>query len=443
MALYSKGYGGYFKQGLASGISQEMQWGQQILDIIERKRLKDELKKEKDKILTQTNEVTKMIDTYGADNLYSDSEVLSLRTFVLSAAAEIQDRFMPIIENIDAGNTKQASEQIKQIDEYVNYLMGLDLTPGQVETSIENFKNGGFITSENALRYFEAKENIVKEQIKARELQPVRPTAERFTSVAELQEKYPGEAYEYDSRSGMYVLKYQKPEAPTALSAKDNWAINAYKEGKINFDELSKYMGTYIEPKKATTLEEKIETAKRYGASNEEIKGMLVGKTTEAITPEGEITAGQKRSWDMASSVIFGSSDWVTGISKPGIISQNISNKLNMGQPLTDDEKAEVRNNYNSIKGTLPEEIKSIIESQLQRYGIPLETSVITPEPTTTPEPEPKKWWEFWKKETKPELGPGEAEKDYSTMSEEELYNLAIAGDKKAYEEAKRRGFFK
>jgi len=114
-----------------------------------------------------------------------------------------------------------------------------------------------------------------------------------------------------------------------------------------------------------------------------------------------------------------------------------------MGQPLTDDEKAEVRNNYNSIKGTLPEEIKSIIESQLQRYGIHLEASVITPEPTTTPEPEPKKWWEFWKKETKPELGPGEAEKDYSTMSEEELYNLAIAGDKEAYEEAKRRGFFK
>ena len=192
MALYNKGFQGYFKQGLASGISQEMQWGQQILDIIERKRLKDELKKEKNKILTQTNEVTKMIDTYGADNLYSNSEVLSLRTFVLSAAAEIQDRFMPIIENIDAGNTKQASEQIKQIDEYVNYLMGLDLTPGQVETSIENFKNGGFITSENALRYFEAKENIVKEQIKARELQPVRPTAERFTSVAELHEKYPG-----------------------------------------------------------------------------------------------------------------------------------------------------------------------------------------------------------------------------------------------------------
>ena len=36
-----------------------------------------------------------------------------------------------------------------------------------------------------------------------------------------------------------------------------------------------------------------------------------------------------------------------------------------------------------------------------------------------------------------------EPQKDYTNMNEEELYNLAMAGDKLAYEEAKRRGFIK
>jgi len=442
MALYSKGYGGYFKQGLASGISQGMQWGQQILDIRERKKLKEELQKEKDKILTQTNELIKMIDTYGADNLYSDSEILSLQTFALSASAEVQNRFMPIIENINAGNIKQASEQIKQIDEYVNYIMGLDLTPGQVEASIKSFKDGGFITSEKALRYFEAQENMVKEAIKARELQPVQPE-DIWSKAAILPQEVRAE---YLRSKGEPIPTIEKEGTP--LSGRDKIMINAYKSGSISFDNFLKYMGAYIEPEKSTALEEKIQTAIQYGASNEEIKDMLVGKTAEKVTPEGEITAGQKRAYDMASSILFGSSDWVTGISKPGIISMSISNKLNMGQPLTEEEKAEVRNNYNSIKGTLPEETKSIIESQLQRYGISLEAPIITEEPTITPKPEPKKWWEFWKKgtTTTTETTPTETtpvKKDYTTMTEEELYNLAMAGDKEAYEEAKRRGLIK
>ncbi|MBA7562093.1 hypothetical protein ES695_02165 [Candidatus Atribacteria bacterium 1244-E10-H5-B2] len=130
----------------------------------------------------------------------------------------------------------------------------------------------------------------------------------------------------------------------------------------------------------------------------------MAGITQESLRepekpiPEGEITAGEKRTWDMASSVLFGSSDFVTGISKPGIISTMISSKLNMGDTLTEEENTEVRNNYNAIKGTLPSEVLGIVESQLKRYGIPLEAP--EPEPVITPEPEPKRWWEFWKGET-------------------------------------------
>ena len=79
-------------------------------------------------------------------------------------------------------------------------------------------------------------------------------------------------------------------EEGTPLSAKDNWAIEHYNlpekhPEKISFDQLSLYMGVKITPEKATALEEKIAEAKQYGATNEEIKNMLVGKSTELTPP--------------------------------------------------------------------------------------------------------------------------------------------------------------
>lgn len=163
-------YSGYFLQGLAGGISQGMEWGQNILDIRERKKAKDDAIKLKDKLLQQGNTFTKMINDYGPE--YSDEEALSLQTYSLGCIAEIQDRFKPVLDNIKAGRTEQAKEQIKQIDEYANYLFTLDLTPGQVEKSINNFMDSGLITSEKALNYFKAKENILKRKTEAREMQP-------------------------------------------------------------------------------------------------------------------------------------------------------------------------------------------------------------------------------------------------------------------------------
>ena len=171
--------------------------------------------------------------------------------------------------------------------------------------------------------------------------------------------------------------------------------------------------GLTVIPKRDT------KTGKYYGSFSKET-GVGAGEGVE-----GEISAGQKRTFDMASSVMFGSSDWVTGISKPGIISQNISNKLNMGQKLAEEEIAEVRNNYNAIEGTLPDEIKSVIESQLQRYGISLEAP---PEPEVLLDIKKKSFLQSDKKY-------------YEGLSVEELYQLADKeDDKKAYDELKRRG---
>ena len=81
----------------------------------------------------------------------------------------------------------------------------------------------------------------------------------------------------------MYEEEFGKlpTEQPTASDAKLNFAISSYNAGKISFDELSKYMGTYIAPEKISAKREEIELAKQYGATDEEIKKKLLGITTD------------------------------------------------------------------------------------------------------------------------------------------------------------------
>ena len=84
----------------------------------------------------------------------------------------------------------------------------------------------------------------------------------------------------------MYEEEFgELPAEPTsATDAKLNFAISSYNAGKINFDQLSKYMGTYIAPEKMSAKREEIELMKQYGATNEEIKNKLLGVGDAGVT---------------------------------------------------------------------------------------------------------------------------------------------------------------
>ncbi len=180
---------------------------------------------------------------------------------------------------------------------------------------------------------------------------------------------------------------------PSVAQKKYDWATEAYQKGLrkepggINFEEYKKYIGVSITPEKSTGLKKKIEDIVIQG----EKAGIPQDQIDTAIKNEilGITTPSAKSDWDWASEIMFGSSDWVTGISKPGIVSMTISQKLHQGQPLTEEEKTEVRNNYNMIKGTFSEKVAvtKIVESQLKRYGISLEAPVV---PEVTPEVTPQ-----------------------------------------------------
>ena len=426
------GYLGYGLKSAVQGFQTGFNLAQQKSEMDWQKKQKKRLEEAEAKLKEEATLYNSVVTQAGADGFFSDDEMMKINTTYLAMGYRTQESLKGAHDALLKMDKSAFDREMEYFNGTIELLQGGLLDPKDASAAFE-YGRKNWATSDKVKSLYEAADNIyAKSHGKAQEEQ----TWERGRTV-------PSEnRAEWFRQQGIEIPEAEPTvKEPTFNEKRFNWKIDQLKAGNITTDQFLKSEGMYIAPEKMSALEKEIQLSIKYGATNEEIKNKLMGKGEEKVTPEGEITAGQKRTFDMASSVMFGSSDWVTGISKPGIISMDISNKLNMGQKLTEEENTEVRNNYNAIKDTLPDEIRNAIESQLKRYGISLEAPApITPEPTPEPEPgiiqkgiEGVKGW----------LGMKGTEKDYTTISEEELYNLAMAGDKQAYEEAKRRGLIK
>ena len=161
-------YSGYFLKGLGQGISQGMQWGTNILNIQAQKKARDDAEKLKEKISLQSQELMGMINEYGTQ--YTDEEASHIRTFANASVAEVQAQFKPYLDDIETGRLKQAETKRKEISEYYDYIWTLNLTPGQVTQTLDNFKKN--YTSEGALNFLKTEERMLKAKTEAREMQP-------------------------------------------------------------------------------------------------------------------------------------------------------------------------------------------------------------------------------------------------------------------------------
>lgn len=161
-------YSGYFLKGLGQGISQGMQWGTNILNIQAQKKARDDAEKLKEKISLQSQELMGMINEYGTQ--YTDEEASHIRTYANASVAEVQAQFKPYLDDIETGRLKQAEIKRKEISEYYDYVETLNLTPGQVTQTLDNFKKN--YTSEGALNFLKTEERMLKAKTEAREMQP-------------------------------------------------------------------------------------------------------------------------------------------------------------------------------------------------------------------------------------------------------------------------------
>lgn len=286
---------------------------------------------------------------------------------------------------------------------------------------------------------------------------------------------------------------------------KTAWEIEAehllkFREaGLISDDELKKGMGVYIKPEEMSEFDKKFALAQQLNLTDDEWKkffGVLIPEETviqtkfyktpnEVIASEPKIpgmmidpTLDKTKGWyanyvketkEDPNNYLFGKKDVYGNISRMGIIPYDAQTAISYGQPLTDIQKTQIKNNHNLQKSLLDEEMLVKVEAILSQIGIDLTKVIPTIETEEiieeTPEPKPAEWWEFWKKEA-PKMQPiwgldeipktegipsikvptEEKEAMIPTMSNKELYDALYGLDqtdpiyKSLYDEAVKRG---
>jgi len=231
-------------------------------------------KKKAKKALEEVNSTLQEWKISGKEPSYVDKVMLSM------AVGEAGKTYADLFSQIDNNQANMDQEKLTQnaisLREYNAQVMNFTK---MIQTSLEEGTIGLIDWNQYQALFpnIDLKKLLNKEAIEELKNKPTGV----YTSPQEVQGAVPGAGYEYNATAGGYVAKEPSTSKTGELSAKDNWAIDNYKEGKISFDQLSKYMGAYIEPEKATELQKKIAEAKQYGASNDEIKKMIVGGGAE------------------------------------------------------------------------------------------------------------------------------------------------------------------
>jgi len=274
------GYSGYFMKGLASGLTSGVNLGTQLTQLKWQKQKQKELNDLNTKMNDAWSTIGQEIVTLANDGQLSDDDKLKIYTMTMAAPREMQSVMQNIRSSLSQFDTKGLENQMEYVKTFYEYAQGLD--PKDINSLYETVRN--YITDPHALTLFEVADKKLRHEYEATKAEP---TTEVFPSLETARAKYPEAKIEFNTQAGGYVVGAGevKPTAPAELSAKDNWAIENYKAGKINFNELSKYMGTYIAPEEMSTKEKEIELMKQYGATNEEIKNKLLGIGIEEPTP--------------------------------------------------------------------------------------------------------------------------------------------------------------
>lgn len=115
------GYGGYFLQGMASGIQSgfEMGW---------KKKQQKKLEAEQAKIIEESTIFNNTIKQYGADKQYTDDEISMINTAWLIMGAEAQERTKGTRDAIQAMNKGKVEQDFQWLELVSGWTEGLDPT---------------------------------------------------------------------------------------------------------------------------------------------------------------------------------------------------------------------------------------------------------------------------------------------------------------------------
>jgi len=408
-------YSGYFLQGLSSGIQSGINMGTQLQEMRWQKKQRKELEEKQAKMMEVSNLWNAKIKEIYADNNATDEETAQLTTIYLSGGYEFMEHYKGAMDAIKSMNKAKYDQEKEWMDLFVSGVEGLP--PGDIQAMYEYVQP--YVTSEKGKNALEAYNNILQKR------STIQPPPEIFSTAEALREKYPSAGVKYTEQGYVPTFAETSTKELSTADKKYNWAIEHHalpegSPGKISDEQLFKFMGIDVsDPEKRNTIQQRLDEMDKLGATTEEKKNYLLsgtGGTTKAVDP---------------NDVLFGTN----GIMK---------DYINSGSQLGEEQKVEIRNNYNIIKPSLSAEVRTQVEDYLQQIGIDLNPPAEAPIPEPTPEAQQGggfhpitavKNWLGQKGTPQPS--------DYATMSEEVLFKLASEGDQLAYKEAKRRGLIK
>lgn len=270
-------YGGSAMMGLSQGLQTGLDWGMKMnqikYEVAQKKKLDDE-----QEALNQTwadfgQNMSKLYDS----GTLSDLDMKEMTMITLQLPQALQQQAMQTMNFLKQGQKEEYEKSLKDFEMTLEFIKQ---TGAQGDyTSLKK------LLDEDQIKIIDAVLDTYKSL-------PEQSQMEVYSSVEALRQVHGENApFEWNSNAGGYVPKYETGKEPTPLSQKDLLAINLYEQGKVSFDGFLKYMGmqtTPATPEKKSALQEKIDTAIQLGASQEEIKNMVIGggaKSSAMTTP--------------------------------------------------------------------------------------------------------------------------------------------------------------
>ncbi len=276
-------------EGFKSGFNmaqqkQEMEWKKAQM-----KKLEEKEKKIADGVAIYMN----LVEQVYADNVASEDELMKLNTAFISSGYEVQAVIKDTRNAIQLMDKNKVEQDLAWMDLFADMTEGLD--PKDTQGAFDIVKSN--IKSEKGLNIFEAYGNLQEKRHEvAKKEEPWKQAAVLPANVRT----------GYLRQEGIDIPEAEvAPTKPSVAEQKYNWAIDNYNAGKINFAQLSKYMGVSITPEKSTGLEKQIQDIKAEGERagldpakiNKAIQDKILGKTAEPLEPKPE-TVTTLKSWE-------------------------------------------------------------------------------------------------------------------------------------------------
>lgn len=175
-------YGGFFMQGLASGLQTGFDMKTKINQWKEQKKQKDELQKKQDEISAKTQAYFDKVQQFQEDGLISDDELLQLNTAFLTAGTDVQELIKGTHDAITKRQTDAYKSDMDMIDSYSEMIDGLD--PKNTTGTLETVR--GMVTSDKAKRYLDVYEKTQAQKWESAQVSPEQKAYDESMKIANM-----------------------------------------------------------------------------------------------------------------------------------------------------------------------------------------------------------------------------------------------------------------